>query len=136
MELKEATYKYGAGSHPAHVVYLRRGDDIYFTSSDGEPWTVQYAEGVVNAICDAEGIQRQDVTFYDIQTHSGGYRSDDPTYYCVDRLILKPEGEYYYANGWVCVARQEYGHVLTQLYGKKLSGIPDEVREAFAQYLH
>ena len=46
--------------------------------------TINDAEGVVKAICQAEGLDWQKCQFYDIQTHQGYKKS--PGEYCVDRL--------------------------------------------------
>lgn len=92
-ELKETAYP---GFHPpkskGRVAYIIIDTVVFFsglTPTGESTTTINDAEGVIEAICEAEGLKWESCQFYDIQTHRG-YRKS-PGEFDVDRLNVAPQ---------------------------------------------
>lgn len=133
--LKELVYR--CRNFPGKIAYLVTEHDVYFTGLLPTPipaiGTIQSAEAVIEAICEAENIDWRTHTFFDIETQQQytywaihGY--DD---YVVERLVI--EGDELQVSGWETVAAHpEHG-------GAKLKtavGIPFRVFELFRPYIY
>ena len=75
---------YGNGPHE---------DEVYFTAMKHGPSTINFAEQIIQAICEVESIDWRTTTFYDVQTVWGfpasHRRLED---FCIDRLVVEDKG--------------------------------------------
>lgn len=85
--LKEVEYQGFVLSHNGRIAYAVIEKEVFFSGLiRGVTTTINAAEAVVKAICEAEKIRWQDYTFIDIQTHCGYHKA--PGEFEVDVLGL------------------------------------------------
>lgn len=109
------------------VTYLVTGSEIVFSALGGGWSTINSAEDIVEAICQAECTDVSVVTFYDLQTRTGYPMHKDPGFYSFDRLHFNEHG---LVGSWEMIAGCEYGVV-----DVSLPGLPDHVRNAFGHLI-
>lgn len=120
-EPKRVEYQWGLGNKKGEVVYQVRDNKVIFSaiiSSREAPSTVNAAEAVVVAICEAEGINwkapsfYKDYEFYDLSTPLGyPGRKENPFLWLtedlgevqIDRLEIKPHRNYLHVESWTPV---------------------------------
>ena len=79
------------------VAYVIIGREVFFSGLTRTTTTINAAEEIIRAICEAEGIRWQDFTFVDIQTHCGYPKT--PGDFEADVLELR-SGEELTVEGW------------------------------------
>lgn len=113
MTLKVVRYPGTGPIFDGHVAYLVRGKEVIFTFHCEGPWhehtsTINAAEGIVQAICQAERLQCYQHTFYDLQTKLG-YPEQPHGWFSLDKLIFRGEDRITDVD-WATVAASKNAH--------------------------
>lgn len=116
MHLKQLDYN-EKSDRPGQVAYLVSGLEVYFTATAmSQSPTIADGELIIQAICEAEGINWRDYSFHDIQTSVGYPRRIG---HQIDRLVLDSKWQSLHITNWTTLAEA-----------------PFEVMSAFAEYIN
>lgn len=110
------------------VLYLLDGQNVYFAGVSGPEYTstINAAESVVAAICQAEKINWITRRFFDIQTHRGYQHR--PGWYIVDELHFDVEAMRLRVNDWEPVAQAAWPREAAQFLPADASFSEEETR--------
>ena len=131
LPLKRVEYEWGvtSGNRKGEVVYEIRDKKVIFSairSAREAPSSVNAAEAIIVAICDAEGIDWKDPSFcqkyefYDLSTPIGYPWRKDPSFQAylegegevqIDKLEIKPTGNYLHVESWTPVNLEGKGSI-------------------------
>ncbi len=137
--LKELAYPGNfATRHPelhGKVAYLLHEEEVYFTAMKHGPSTINWAEQIIQAICEVEGIDWRTHSFYDVQTVWGfpasHRRLED---FCIDRLVVEDKG-YPFVQAWHNVAQSKGWNGMSHVQDDVQDAVPAWVIEAFQGFI-
>jgi hypothetical protein len=112
------------------------GHDVYFTAITRFPSTINRAEQIIIVICEAEGIDWRECSFFDIQT-TWGYPSSgrDIFDYNVDKLVLMEGTRTPSVVDWKTIAMTPGWNPYMPELDKIEEVIPEAVIKAFQDLL-